>query len=157
MPYKAPEKERARIRAKYKRPRTAYLASGRVYDQTHKSERIVIAEKDKPKRIAIVRKNKIDVFNAYGGAMCACCGETHIEFLSLDHIGGDGAAHRRQLAGKGLYLWLKTNGYPSGFRVLCMNCNFALGKYGYCPHGNVRIESDRAITKNGQCGLLTLE
>jgi hypothetical protein len=30
--------------------------------------------------------------------------------------------------------WLKRNGYPKGFRVLCHNCNSARGLYGYCPH-----------------------
>jgi hypothetical protein len=33
-----------------------------------------------------------------------------------------------------LYLWLKRNNYPTGFRVLCHNCNLAIGFYGYCPH-----------------------
>jgi hypothetical protein len=30
--------------------------------------------------------------------------------------------------------WLRKNGFPKGFRVLCHNCNFAHGHYGYCPH-----------------------
>lgn len=90
------------------------------------------------------RRLKVETFEAYGGAVCACCGENNLEFLSLDHIAGDGAAHRRQLAatkhkelGKGvkLYEWCRKNGYPAGFRVLCMNCNFSLGHFGYCPHG----------------------
>jgi hypothetical protein len=29
---------------------------------------------------------------------------------------------------------LRQNSYPTGYRVLCHNCNFALGHYGYCPH-----------------------
>jgi hypothetical protein len=33
-----------------------------------------------------------------------------------------------------LYLYLRANHYPLGYRVLCMNCNFAIGHYGYCPH-----------------------
>jgi hypothetical protein len=33
-----------------------------------------------------------------------------------------------------LHLYLRTHGYPSGFRVLCHNCNFSFGHYGYCPH-----------------------
>jgi hypothetical protein len=31
---------------------------------------------------------------------------------------------------------LARNGFPDGYRVLCHNCNMALGQYGYCPHGN---------------------
>lgn len=30
--------------------------------------------------------------------------------------------------------WCRRNGYPKGFRVLCHNCNMAIGFYGYCPH-----------------------
>jgi hypothetical protein len=25
-------------------------------------------------------------------------------------------------------------GFPPIFQVLCMNCNFAKGKLGFCPH-----------------------
>lgn len=79
------------------------------------------------------------VFATYGGAKCACCGELHQEFLSIDHANGDGAAHRKSIGvpngtGGNIYGWLKRNKFPEGFRVLCMNCNFALGHFGYCPH-----------------------
>lgn len=84
------------------------------------------------------RRLKLSVFNAYGGARCACCAETHLEFLTIDHVRRDGAQHRRVLAMQGsggkFYKWLKTNKYPPGFRVLCMNCNASLGWFGYCPH-----------------------
>lgn len=89
------------------------------------------------------RETKAQVFEAYGGARCACCGDDHLEFLSIDHINGDGAQHRRQMTNGrsrvygNIYGWLKTNGFPPGFRVLCMNCNFSLGKHGYCPHGDL--------------------
>jgi len=80
----------------------------------------------------------VRAFNAYGGCHCACCGDTRVAFLTLDHIGGGGNRHRKQLRGqKGftdIYQWLRKQGYPPGFRVLCMNCNWAIGKYGYCPH-----------------------
>jgi hypothetical protein len=75
-------------------------------------------------------KRKIEAYNAYGGCFCACCGDTHLEFLSIDHIDGKGAEHRRSIvkeAGwrcKSVHMpnWLKKNGYPPGFQVLCMNC-----------------------------------
>ena len=76
---------------------------------------------------ANVRKQAIA---RYGGK-CTCCGETGHQFLTLDHINGDGAAHRKQI-GCNLAAWLRRNGWPKGFRVLCWNCNCALGLHGHC-------------------------
>lgn len=83
---------------------------------------------------------KLTTFDAYGGRFCRCCGENRVEFLSLDHIEGARATPRTASNRKanGLYSWLKGQGYPPGFRVLCMNCNFALGHAGYCPHERER-------------------
>jgi len=85
------------------------------------------------------RKAKKRVMKEYGGE-CVCCGEKSIEFLTIDHIDGSGANHRREISGllgKGFYLWLEKNNYPKdNFRILCMNCNFSVGHYGYCPHNN---------------------
>lgn len=80
------------------------------------------------------RKLRDEVLAAYGG-ICACCGETERAFLQIDHINGDGAAHRRTLKRVKLDAWLRQNGYPPGFQVLCCNCNF--GRHlnsGICPH-----------------------
>ena len=76
-------------------------------------------------------------FQAYGGFVCACCGETERAFLQLDHIANDGCKHRKEykVGGPGLYRWLKRAGYPPILQVLCANCNF--GKRmngGVCPH-----------------------
>ena len=80
-------------------------------------------------------KFKFEVLNAYGGPRCCCCGEDHVECLSIDHVNGNGAQHRRDNGyGTNLYIWLRQQGYPPGFRVLCVNCNFVLGRFGYCPH-----------------------
>src|ERR1700690_352388 len=83
-------------------------------------------------------KLKRDVLAAYGGEHCVCvdCTVTEFEFLSIDHIDGGGHQHRK-LIRDNIYRWLKKKGYPSGFRVLCMNCNFSRGRYGYCPHEKV--------------------
>ncbi len=82
-------------------------------------------------------KLKAAVMNAYGGPKCACCAEEHIEFLSIDHINGGGNEARRKEGHRGgnqFYRQLRKQGFPPGYRVLCMNCNFALGHAGYCPH-----------------------
>ncbi len=46
-------------------------------------------------------------------------------------------AQRANPGGSVLYSWLKKQGYPPGFQVLCHNCNLAKGYYGACPHQNV--------------------
>ena len=98
------------------------------------SKRPELREKGHKIYIAIKRL----VMEKYGNSKCACCGESHLEFLSIDHVQGNGAIHRKTLPGNGknFYYWLRDNGFPSGYRVLCMNCNFALGHNGFCPHNN---------------------
>ena len=79
-------------------------------------------------------KIRSEVLKAYGQT-CACCGEHTAEFLSMDHMSGGGRQHRKQLPGGDIYLWLKRQGFPKDqFRLLCHNCNFSRGVYGYCPH-----------------------
>ena len=80
---------------------------------------------------------RIDALNNYSDGTephCMCCGEKEIKFLCIDHINGGGVKHRKQIKGGNIYLWLKKNNYPSGFRTLCHNCNSAFGFYGECPH-----------------------
>ncbi len=82
-------------------------------------------------------KSQHEAIMAYGGYVCACCGETEPLFLSIDHINNDGAEHRKALKFRGgaLYNWLKKNGYPEGFQVLCMNCNHGKRRnHNVCPH-----------------------
>lgn len=85
-------------------------------------------------------KLKLLCFQIYGGPKCACCGEVVIEFLQIDHIGNDGARHRQEIfgtkraSGDRFYKWLRANKFPTGFQVLCANCNFAKGHFGECPH-----------------------
>lgn len=80
---------------------------------------------------------KVDAIAYYGGK-CAICGESHIEFLSIDHNFNDGNIRRKENtigSGHVFYNWLKTNEYPDdlGLRVLCHNCNMSIGAYGYSP------------------------
>src|SRR3989304_1647430 len=48
---------------------------------------------------------------SYGTMECQCCGESILEFLSIDHINNNGAEERRKFGnGYALYLWLRKNG-----------------------------------------------
>jgi len=127
------EKIRERVKAIYRRNRTDYLAKIKLK----------------------TRATKEEVIKAYGGK-CDCCGESHIEFLTIDHTNGDGAAHRRLCGkGRGIYADLKKRGFPKvGYRCLCLNCNISLGFYGYCPHKPhiVREVRKQPGTRTGRVG-----
>lgn len=87
----------------------------------------------KRKQNRILRKKV--VIDGYGGK-CACCGESHIEFLTIDHPERNGY-HDRKVNGNWsstLYRKLIKQGFPPTFRCLCFNCNWSMGIYGYCPH-----------------------
>lgn len=89
-----------------------------------------------------LRKLKVRVLTAYScgpSPQCECCGEGHIEFLSIDHVHGDGASHRKKVGSK-VYSDLYRRRYPPGFRVLCMNCNTSHGFWGYCPHKEAKTD-----------------
>jgi len=93
------------------------------------------------------RKNiRLEVLIHYGGnpLKCACCGETIMEFLSIDHIEGGGTKHRKEIRKNGIefYWWLRKMEYPDGYQVLCMNCNW--GKRmnnGVCPHLKLKMNN----------------
>ena len=72
---------------------------------------------------------KLEAFINYSGQnppICARCGIDDIDVLCLDHINGNGAEDRRlhKNIGKALYFYLKREGYPEGYQVLCRNCNW---------------------------------
>lgn len=108
-------------------------------ERYRKKHMIESREKGKIRR----QKRRAEVLVHYGGnpPKCVCCGELEDSFLSIDHINNDGAKHRKEInvhSGDAFYLWLKKNNFPSGFQVLCYNCNMAKGIYGKCPHEKAR-------------------
>lgn len=78
------------------------------------------------------KKLRLEIFAHYG-LQCACCKDRHHEFLTIDHIHGQGNKHLREIR-ISLYRWLKNNHFPKGFQTLCWNCNEARRIYGICPH-----------------------
>ena len=98
-------------------------------------------EKVYARKAAERQRRKAEVMSHYGGK-CACCGETELAFLAIDHISGGGNKHRKTLrngkkggpcGGGCFYRWLQKNNYPPGYQVLCHNCNQA-SAWGVCPH-----------------------
>ncbi len=88
-------------------------------------------------------RRKCEAFRRYGGAVCACCGEWRLEFLTIDHINGGGNRHRRECKIGKMHLWLKRNAYPPGFQVLCFNCNHGNGSGKVCPHHRYAHEASQ--------------
>lgn len=80
-------------------------------------------------------KIRLRILIHYGGSppKCKCCGESQLEFLSLDHINGGGSKERRIYGSKLAYSLIR-RGFPKGYQILCHNCNQAKGYYGKCPH-----------------------
>jgi hypothetical protein len=77
---------------------------------------------------------KRQVFEYYGSA-CACCGESEILFLTVEHMDGGGRKHRKTMKTQTIYVWLMNNGFPEGFEILCYNCNCVKRvNGGVCPH-----------------------
>lgn len=116
-------------RAYYKANREKVIAFNKMYYEGHKDQWLATARK--------LRERVLDEY----GRMCACCGETTPQFLTVDHVNDDGAEHRKTLGGYGraIYRWLEKEGFPKDgrFQLLCHNCNQAKGLYGECPHGTM--------------------
>jgi hypothetical protein len=79
-----------------------------------------------------------EVAIAHYGGKCACCGETMLEFLAIDHVNGGGDKQRLEVGSGSLFVnWLINHNFPEGYQVLCHNCNQAKGYYGQCPHERI--------------------
>jgi hypothetical protein len=113
----------------YRKNRDRILQQNRNSYRRHKDKR-------RAHHIEYNQKVRLEALKHYSGGKleCACCGEKHIEFLSIDHIDGGGSKHRREGGGLQIAFTLRKLDYPDGYRVLCHNCNMSLGFYGYCPH-----------------------
>ena len=72
--------------------------------------------------------NRSEVLYWYSDGLLKCneCGKDCIEFLCIDHIGDNGADHRREMGvgGDRIYKYVLKNKFPEGYQVLCNNCNF---------------------------------
>tara|TARA_Y100000590_G_C15462856_1_gene917155 strand:- start:56 stop:880 length:825 start_codon:yes stop_codon:yes gene_type:complete len=76
-------------------------------------------------RVKFVLELKKEVLSHYSKNMsCANCNESELEFLAIDHIHGrNSVGHSRNFGSTTIYRWLKKQAFPSGYQVLCHNCN----------------------------------
>jgi hypothetical protein len=91
------------------------------------------------------KEAKRKVLEGYGGK-CACCGEKHFCFLTIDHKKGDGATHRKargSFDSYKFYVWLIRNKFPKAYQALCYNCNCAKGVKKHCPHFYMKRKTQR--------------
>lgn len=129
---------------------------GRAWHMTnreqHNEARRRHSEANRPQELGRHRSRRealrAEVFGHYGEA-CACCGSTNR--LTIDHVNGDGGAHRRELfstprgqAGVPFYSWLVKNGFPSGFQTLCCRCNTSKGTGERCRLDHAAVVIERA-------------
>lgn len=88
---------------------------------------------------------RIETLKHYGG-ICACCGESELHFLAIDHTPTAPSRKDHPEQTVNLTRWVYENGFPEGFRILCHNCNMAT-RYGrQCPH---QREITRLLVENG--------
>lgn len=111
---------------------------GRSYCQPCNTIRVAEWRAKNPERrrrnsVAWAKKKKKEIIEHYGGK-CACCGESEIAFLTIDHKFNNGNAERRKYKSQTWKLVIK-RGFPDDYQILCYNCNNAKQHYGVCPHG----------------------
>jgi len=122
-----------------------YKEHEKIYRKEYRQRPLVRAKYRGPLGFNVRHNTKVrfEVYAHYSSTVipsCACCGEQELLFLTIDHINNNGAQERKQLhngknIGSAFYDWLKKQGYPEGYQLLCFNCN--LGKHrnkGICPH-----------------------
>ena len=90
--------------------------------------------KNNPEKRKIIERRyrekvKMKVLQHYSSFIpkCADCSITDIRLLVIDHIENDGRILRknnRSFAGTNFYIHLIKHNFPSGYQVLCHNCNY---------------------------------
>lgn len=100
------------------------------YNQRHLS-RLGVREMRRLEQVRVL----MHYSNPTGTPICNNCGEQDMTVLCIDHISGGGSKHEKE-RNSPLSRWLIKNNYPSGFQVLCANCNIRKSKLEYCENGN---------------------
>lgn len=91
----------------------------------------------------LYKNYRIQFLEMYGNR-CSCCGEKNYEFLTIEHkLGQKGI--KRQTSSKAYREAIKIHN-PELYEILCMNCNHAKGRYGHCPHSEIKGENHVQIS-----------
>jgi len=92
----------------------------RQYQQLHNPE---IRESRRKKYHA--ERMEIIAHYSNGQECCQGCGCSDVRVLTVDHIKNNGNEHRAlDPSANKIYKWLLRNGLPTGFQILCWNCQF---------------------------------
>ena len=116
------KEENIKANKKYRQNHKEAIRERRRKDyQLHKEKRKA-SQKDFRERC------KVEILTTYSTGdipECVRCKITDIDVLTIDHVNGGGFQERKKLGvgGGGFYLWLKRQGFPKGYQVLCANCN----------------------------------
>ena len=117
-------------------------AKKREYDQSLRAS-VKRKENRNSKRLKVLKHYSKNLSNS-DIPCCNCCGEnSHLEFLSIDHIMGKKEMdtikelvkikYSSKLIDIKLTRWIIKNNFPKYFQILCHNCNLSKGYYGNCP------------------------
>lgn len=92
---------------------------------------------DNQKKIRYELKKTVIGYYSNNTFSCSQCGFNDLRALHIDHINNNGSTHRKKFGGRGgsvIYADLKRQNFPTGYQVLCANCNnikqWIEGKYG---------------------------
>lgn len=170
MPYRDPEKRKACVKAYHDAHKEDIIRHKRKYADAN-VEKVREAKRRYSRKnkehiknynithaIQIKQRFKERTFELWEEARdffgpCECCGESRIEFLSIDHRNGGGTQKRKngEPCGRTLLARFKRVGWPielkSEYRLLCYNCNQSIGFLGYCPHQVERDEAAKSESK----------
>ena len=136
------EKRRAYNREYAREHRSKYNEYMRAWFVANPDKAEIYKERQNARRRARELQMRLEVLHGYG-AMCACCGELRLEFLSIDHVNGGGNTERKVLRNRySQFKLIIASGFPPEYQILCHNCNQAKGYYGVCPH---QIERQNAV------------
>lgn len=91
-------------------------------------------------RLRYTRKRQA-VLDAYG-RQCACCAESDVTVLDLDHVAphwvASGSPRPDDEVGVSLYEKAIEADYPANYQLLCRNCNWSKRLHGACRMSHTR-------------------